>query len=499
MMVAPTTHTGMQLGELLAGIAALPAVRDVLVTGIALDSRKVRPGDLFLACPGRNSDGRSYIPQALRAGAAAIAIQADQVPETLEHQGLAAVAVPDLAQRAGLIAARFYGEPSRALQLTGVTGTNGKTSVAWYLAQSLSVDSHRCGLLGTLGYGIYGEPLTAALNTTPDPVNLQAWLAQWRAQGLRQGVLEVSSHALDQGRVNGVVFDTAVFTNLTRDHLDYHTDMSDYAAAKRRLFCFPELRHAVINLDDPFGRELAAALPADVQLTAYGLESPNADIKGEIVSADRNNLEVAVSSDWGAGRLQAALSGRFNAGNLLAVLAVLLLRGVAFEQALQRLSRVQPPPGRMQTFGGGAHALVIVDYAHTPDALAQVLQALRAQCRGRLWCVFGCGGDRDHGKRPEMGAVAECYADQVVLTSDNPRSEAPEHIIADILAGLHRPEVARVEPDRALAITHAIQSAAPADTILIAGEGHETDQEIAGVRHPFSDQQVVQACLQSSQ
>lgn len=499
MMAAQITTPGMRLSELLAGMVTVPVASDVVVTGIVLDSRKTRPGDLFLACVGRNHDGRTFIHDALRAGAAAVALEADQVPDTLLRQDVNVVAVPYLSQQAGRIAARFLGEPSRSLQLTAVTGTNGKTSVAWYLAQCLTSQDEFCGLLGTLGYGIYGESLTAAINTTPDPVTLQGWLAQWRDREIRQGVLEVSSHALDQGRVNDVVFDTAMLTNLTRDHLDYHPDMAHYAAAKRRLFFMPGLRHAVINLDDPFGRELADSLPGTVQLAGYGIESADAAIRGEISHLGRDGLELVVESDWGHGHVHTTLSGRFNASNLLAVVTVLLLQGVPLEQALQRLAAVRPPPGRMQTFGGGAYPLVVIDYAHSPDALAQVLQALRLQCHGQLWCVFGCGGDRDRGKRSEMGAAAGRYADQVVVTSDNPRSEDPARIIADVLDGMERPDAVRVEIDRARAIALAIAAAGINDTILVAGKGHETYQEIDGVRHPYSDQQIVQSCLQGAQ
>lgn len=498
-MAAQTTASGMRIGDLLAGIATVPAQLNVTVTGIELDSRKVKSGDLFLACMGHEHDGRAFIPDALRAGAAAIVIDAEQVPDILAHQGVSTIAVPNLARWAGPIAARFHGAPSHDLQLTAVTGTNGKTSVAWYLAQCLSAPGAPCGLLGTLGYGVYGESLVAALNTTPDPVSLQGWLAQWRDRGVSQGVLEVSSHALDQGRINGTTLDTAVFTNLTRDHLDYHPDMTHYAAAKRQLFFMPGLRHAVINLDDPFGRDLAGTLPGEVQLAGYGIESADAALRCEIAHLGRDGLELAITSDWGNGRVHAALSGSYNASNLLAVLAVLLLRDVPFEQALQQLAAVRPPPGRMQSFGGGAQPLVVIDYAHSPDALAQVLQALRPQCRGRLWCVFGCGGDRDRGKRPEMGAMAERYSDQVLVTSDNPRREEPGRIIADILAGMDKPDAAGVEPDRARAIGMAIAGASADDTILVAGKGHETYQEIGTERHPFSDQQVVQACLQNSQ
>lgn len=495
MMAVETLNPGMPLSQLLAGWADVPINADVHIGGVALDSRRVQPGDVFIAVRGRQADGRAFIADALHHGAVAVVVEGE-IPETLVRHHVAAVSVDDLAARAGLIAARFYGEPSRDLRMVGITGTNGKTSVASYCAQALSADAVSCGLIGTLGYGVYGR-LETGPTTTPDPVSLQQLLARLRNDGVHHAVMEVSSHALEQGRINGTVFELAVFTNLSRDHLDYHADMEAYGSAKRRLFELECLRHGLVNIDDAFGREILAT--AKVPMLSYSLDSAAADLHARIVERARSHMKIEMHTPWGNGEVTAGLSGAFNAANLLATLGVLCLLDIPFENALTRLSGIRPAPGRMQLFGGDHQPLVVVDYAHTPDALTQALQTLRADCRGRLWCVFGCGGERDTGKRPLMGAAAEQHADYVVITSDNPRAEEPQQIIAGILAGVSNPEAVLVEPDRRGAIAMALEKARTEDTVLIAGKGHETWQEIAGVRHPFSDQQVVQACLQGRQ
>lgn len=493
MMVAQSLKPGMPLSQLLAGWTVVPLTANVRVTGVTLDSRCVQPGDVFLAYRGSRADGRAFVADALYAGAGAVVMEGD-LPETLARHNVAAVALPDLAHRAGAIAARFYGEPSTHMNVIGVTGTNGKTSIACYIAQVLGDGSQGCGLFGTLGYGRYGQ-LQAAVTTTPDAVTLQRLLAELLADGVDQAVMEVSSHALAQGRANGMAYRIAVFTNLSRDHLDYHADMNDYAAAKRKLFEWPGLQYGLINADDTFGRELLQTT-RQAQQFSYSLEDPKADLYAAITRRDREQMTLAVTTPWGSGELTVALSGRFNAANVLASLGAVCLSGVPFEQALYRLSRLQPAPGRMQTFGGDAQPLVVVDYAHTPEALAQALLALREVGRGELWCVFGCGGDRDKGKRPLMAAAAEAHADHLLLTSDNPRTEAPQQILDDMCAGLKQPGRARMQVDRALAIREAILQATAADTVLVAGKGHEDYQDIAGVRHPFSDTDTVRRCLE---
>ncbi|MBI3343462.1 MAG: UDP-N-acetylmuramoyl-L-alanyl-D-glutamate--2,6-diaminopimelate ligase [Gammaproteobacteria bacterium] len=345
-----------------------------------------------------------------------------------------------------------------------------------------------------MGSGLYGR-LESGSHTTPDAVTLQALLAQLHERGAPNVVMEVSSHGLEQGRVNGVEFDIAVFTNLSRDHLDYHPDMTAYGAAKRRLFQMPGLRHAVINCDDDFGRELLSTLPKGVEPLAFGLSAYDvagiAQVRGLNLRLHSQGLSLDVESPWGAGRLESALRGRFNASNLLAALSVLLTMGVPLADALQRLSRVSPVPGRMELIAGRpGQPTVIVDYAHSPDALQQALAAVREHSTGRrVWCVFGCGGGRDRGKRPLMGAIAERYADFVVVTDDNPRHEDPVGIVAEILAGMVNPYAVYVRRDRAEALAFAIRHAGPADIILVAGKGHEDYQLIGAEKIPFSDRE----------
>lgn len=490
----------LTLGALLSGIVAVEPEADRTLTGITLDSREVQPGDLFLACLGRQVNGSDFIDAAIGNGAVAVLWEprpgtlalSQTWRQNLDGDQVPVLALEGLSRQAGVIADRFYGHPSHVLHVTGVTGTNGKTSVSHFLAQCQSPDAP-CGVIGTLGHGLYRQ-LQAGTHTTPDAVTVQRWLADLREQGAASVVMEVSSHALDQGRVNGVAFDCAVFTNLSRDHLDYHGDMNAYARAKARLFRQPGLRQAVINLDDGAGRELAASLPASVTRMNYGLNPDHGpDVLGRRVALRPDGLEIEVDTPAGSGRFRAPLLGRFNAGNLLAVLAVLLLRGIPLQGALARLATVRPVPGRMEILGGGDKPLVVIDYAHTPDALAQVLDSLREHGPGRLWCVFGCGGDRDPGKRPQMGAIAERLADEIILTNDNPRTEDPQAILDAIRAGMNK-EV-RTLPDRARAIQDAIGQARPGDIVLVAGKGHESWQIVGEERIPFRDRELAQVSL----
>jgi len=493
-----------RLSALLQGFAAVPAEADREIGGIETDSRRVARGDLFLACAGARTHGAGYVGEAVRAGAAAVAYEAGAPvdPRAMPHPtAVPLVGVAGLGRQLGVIAARFYEEPSRDMMVVGITGTNGKTSCCHYLAQALVRDGTPCGVVGTLGYGAYGA-LHPGSHTTPDAVTLQGELAAMRAAGIKRVVMEVSSHALEQERTQGVEFDGAIFTNLTRDHLDYHGDLTAYAQTKKKLFLAPGLCYAVINHDDAFGRELLADLARPIAAVRYGLggEVGQADggryVHGAIVQRDLSGMELQISSSWGEGRLRTALLGQFNAGNLLAVLAMLLLMELPLADALARLAHLRAVPGRMERFGGGmARPLVIVDYAHTPDALKQVLQTLRPHCEGRLWCVFGCGGDRDRGKRPLMGAAAEHYADRVVVTSDNPRHEDPQAIIDQILAGIVRVDAVDRVPDRAHALRQAIGGAQPGDIVLIAGKGHEDYQQIGDQRLPFSDREQVRHLL----
>lgn len=500
MSAAPAEH-GARLRELLAGLGVVDAATDRAVAGVQLDSRRLRSGELFLACAGCHGHGLDYLEQALAAGAAAIVYEPRGERLPAWHSGPGGRRVPlipveGLGARLGLIADRFYDAPSRAVFMVGVTGTNGKTSTSQFLAQTLHRDAP-CGVIGTLGNGLLDE-LEPGPNTTPDALSLHASLARMRDRGARSAVMEVSSHGLDQRRVDGVAFDCAVFTNLSRDHLDYHGDMAAYGAAKRRLFELPGLRQAVINHDDAFGKTLLAGLPTHIERLSYGLKRQGTapDIHGEGVQPTPDGFRLQLHTPWGTGVLRSSLLGRFNASNLLAVAAVLLLQGRPLDEVLARLALIRPIPGRMERFGARrGQPLVVVDYAHTPDALSQALTALREHTPNRLWCVFGCGGERDQGKRPLMGAAAERGADVVVLTDDNPRRENPVDIIEQIISGLARPDAAHLVRDRGEAIRMAITEAAPGDTVLIAGKGHEVYQEIGGERRPYSDRAVVAELL----
>lgn len=461
-------------------------------TGITADSRRVKPGYLFLAYPGVQSDGRNYIAQAIEAGA--IGVMFDDADFTwqenwrVSHQG-----VRHLKQAVGAMAADFYRQPSRKLNVVGVTGTNGKTSVSHWLAQSLNYLGQKTAVLGTVGNGFINAT-SAASNTTPDAILLQAMLAEYLALDAQAVVMEVSSHGLDQGRVNGVEFDLAVFTNLSRDHLDYHGSMEAYAQAKQTLFSWPSLKCAVINSDDAFGASLLAKLKAESKpALSYGF-SAAADVCASQLSLHEAGLSMQVTYKQSRAQLHAPVLGRFNAYNVLAVLTALLAMDVSLAEAMTALGQLQSVPGRMQQCGGGDLPLVVVDYAHTPDALEKVLMTLREQAPQQLICVFGCGGERDAGKRPLMGSVAAALADQVIVTSDNPRGESPQAIIAEVVRGISGSY--QVEPDRALAIKRAIQSAQPGDIVLLAGKGHETYQEVAGVKQPFDDVEQARLALE---
>jgi UDP-N-acetylmuramoyl-L-alanyl-D-glutamate--2,6-diaminopimelate ligase len=499
------TSAAHTLHELFAGMAAVEPSRDTEIAGLSLDSRAIQHGDCFFACSGTAREGTEFIGDAIRAGAVAVAVD-QQVSELSLDPRIPVVKVRNLKSRLGLIADRFYGSPSHHLRVIGVTGTNGKTSVSHFIAEALSGSPKYgpCGLIGTLGYGLWGA-LEPPATTTPDSISLHRLMAEMLDHQAHAVAMEVSSHGLAQGRVSGVAFDIAVFTNLSRDHLDYHGTMEDYGETKRLLFQSRGLRAAVINLDDPWGREILAGLPAGTRAVGYSLEEARSPefpssvplIEGRLLAMRSEGLTMDIVSPAGCGTLKTQLLGRFNAYNLLAALGVLIELGMPFATAIERLSRVSGVPGRLERFGGRGRPLVVVDYAHTPDGLEQALYALRDVCGGRLWCVFGCGGDRDPGKRPLMAQVAEELADQVIVTSDNPRGEDPMAIIEEILSGMRHRKRVRVEPDRAEAIALAIRQASRNDVVLIAGKGHETYQEIAGQRLPFSDREVVRHLLVS--
>jgi len=499
------------------------AALKVPVTRLVTDSRAVQCGDTFVAYPGEKSDGRQFIANAIMKGANAVIYERHLSGHPGETRNFAwndawqvpNLAVADLRHKAGWLADAVYGAPSENLWMVGITGTNGKTSTSHWIAHALSEAGKRCAVIGTLGNGFIGgngyvDALQETENTTPDAVRVHGLLAAYLRDGAQSVAMEVSSHALTQGRVNAVRFNVAMLTNLSRDHLDYHGDMQSYAAAKRKLFDWQQLGFVVLNLDDAYGMALAESLQdSDAEVIAYGLSDEALQLAerlglrmvyGSLLEMSGQGLRLAVHSSWGAAQLDSALVGRFNAANLLGSLAVLLVSGVALNDAARAMGRVQPVPGRMQRLGNAQQPTVVVDYAHTPDALEKVLQALREVSMasgGRLICVFGCGGDRDRGKRAMMGTVAEKYSDYCIVTSDNPRGENPDEIIAEIVGGMNGKNHELIV-DRATAIQSAIRIARQGDSVLIAGKGHEAYQEINGIKHPFNDVSVAQHALQAS-
>jgi UDP-N-acetylmuramoyl-L-alanyl-D-glutamate--2,6-diaminopimelate ligase len=463
------------------------AAQGAMIERLSSDSRRCAPGVAFLAYPGEKADGRAHIGEAVARGASAVLWEARDF--RWADWPVPNVPVADLKQNAGQLAHEFYGKPSEALWVCGVTGTNGKTSCSQWIAAALGRRGTKAALIGTLGSGFPGA-LTPLANTTPDALEVQFLLKGFREQNAGAVAMEVSSHGLVQGRVNGVRFACALLTNLSHDHLDYHGSMQAYGAAKARLFETPGLRCAVLNLDDELGMELARRLDGRLRTIGYSLAPQTAPVD-EFIVAD---AALRVESTWGAAQLELPTLGRFNVSNALGVLGCLVAAGVEFPQAVSLLASLPPVPGRMQAVGD--RPLVVIDYAHTPDALDNVLRALRpvaAARGGRLAVVFGAGGDRDPSKRAPMGSIAARLADRVLVTSDNPRSEDPLAIISQIEQGIPGPH--EVQPDRAHAIEQAILKAGRSDVVLIAGKGHENYQEIAGKRAHFSDEEQARAAL----
>jgi UDP-N-acetylmuramoyl-L-alanyl-D-glutamate--2,6-diaminopimelate ligase len=488
---------------LMDGIAAVPAT-DVRVDDMTQDSRGVVPGSLFFALRGGTRHGLEFASSAVSAGASAVlwepapGVTPPNLPATVF-----VAPVPGLGQLVGRIADRFFGWPSSQLRIAGITGTNGKTTCAYLLAQCLSHLGLDAAYAGTLGFGPIGA-LQTPTHTTPDAVSVHRSLAVMRAAGLRAVAMEVSSHALDQGRVAGVRFHTAAFTNLTRDHLDYHGTMQAYGEAKARLFDILGLQQGVINVGDNFGRQLAQRVAGRLAVTAvwngegqFGWLGQKT-LRATRVQGSPQGLSIDFAGSGGTGLARSRLVGRFNAENLLLVLAVLLGMDFPFADAIAAIEACAPPPGRMETLRGTiGKPLVVVDYAHTPDALANALEALRDHAQRKIWCIFGCGGDRDAGKRPLMGAVAAAASDVVIITDDNPRNEDPEAITRAILGGVDKDNV-RVIHDRAAAIATAIGEAAADDIVLIAGKGHEDYQIYGASRREFSDRTEALRHLQAA-
>lgn len=464
-------------------------VRSLEVGGMTDDSRQVRPGDLFVAVAGGAADGHAYVADAVAAGAVAVLAE-----RALADPGVPVIVIDDLKTHRGTLAARVYGEPSAQMTCVGVTGTNGKTSIACFVAELAGRLDGCAGYMGTIGWGRPGALQTSDL-TTGSAITIQRRLAAFREQGIDWAVLEVSSHALDQHRVDAVAFDYAVFSNLTRDHLDYHRDLDSYGRAKARLFHFPGLSSAIVNIDDPFGRSLAAELDGVLRLVTYGVAA-DADIRWSDLEFHPQGVSGRLVTPWGEDRFALPLYGDFSVANAAAALGVLCAAGTPFASVLSALGSLTPVPGRMEFFPG--RPTLVVDYAHTPDAVTKMLAALKPHAAGRIVCLIGCGGDRDRGKRPLMAEAACRHADAVWLTSDNPRSEVPERIIEDMLTGVPAGTDVHLETDRLKAITAAVRAAGPTDLVVIAGKGHEAYQEIQGRRLPFSDRAIAAELTRSA-
>ena len=501
---------GHTLDQLTAGMMTVPP--GIELTDITLDSRSVSPGALFLACGGRSTHGLRYARQAIERGARAIlfdtAAPGAELAAALtaagagDNSGIFIAGLEHLEHHTGILADRFFEQPSQALTVAGITGTNGKTTCAWLLAQALRELGRPAGYMGTLGYGL-PPTVTPTGYTTPDVISVHRQLSELRELGAECVCMEVTSHAIDQERVAAVRFNTAAFTNLTRDHLDYHGTMEAYGAAKARLLQWPTLRYRIVNVDDAFGRQLAAQAAPGRLITTCRATAPSTTlpmaqfVRAVRVQAEPTGLALQIESSWGSAALDAPLVGDFNADNILTVLAVLLAWDTPLAQAATALASCRAPSGRMELFGGtGSRPLAVVDFAHTPDGLQKALRAARAHCRGRLRVVFGCGGDRDVGKRPLMGSLAVELADEVILTDDNPRTEDPARIVRDIVAGVPKDATVVIEHDRARAIQLALRDSGPGDVVLVAGKGHEDYQIYGTTRRQFSDQQVIAAQLQ---
>ncbi|MCL4104168.1 UNVERIFIED_CONTAM: hypothetical protein GTU68_035030 [Idotea baltica] len=465
----------------------------VLVSGLQIDSRRVTAGDLFVAVPGENYDGRQFIEQAVSRGAVAVVAQ-PPVAGFVDSIDVPLLERVELQHEVGELAAKFYAHPSRGIHLVGVTGTNGKTTTTWLIAQLAKLMGLSCGVIGTLGSTL-GDSVTEALNTTPDAIALQKTFAAWKEQSVFSCAMEVSSHALTQGRTSGTTFETAIFTNLSRDHLDYHGDMASYGRAKKQLFTSPGLAHAIVNLDDDFATELLASVDAATQVVGYSITGNQlADVRIENAKFHADGVTADLYTPWGNGVLSSPLCGEFNLANLIAALSAVALMTDDFPSLLRVVDRLNSVPGRMQRVANESGIQAVVDYAHTPDALEHVLLALRPQVSGRLITVFGCGGDRDAGKRPIMGRIASELSDVCIVTSDNPRGEDPDTIVSEIAAACVGTYIEVV--DRGDAIASAVELASAGDCVLVAGKGHEDYQIINGDRLNFSDEEQLKLAFQ---
>lgn len=491
----------MYLSKLLEQILPIPSSADRDIRGMTLDSRLIQKNDLFFAICGSQLDGRQYISEAITRGATVVLTDANHHTSITWQHDIPVIPIPSLKQHVGPLAARFYDYPSKLLRMAGVTGTNGKTTCCHFLGQILPSLGLPCGIIGTLGNGFYGELGSPGL-TTPDAVNLQRTLREFANKGSKAVAMEVSSHSIDQGRINGTEFEVGLFTNLTQDHLDYHGTMEAYASVKHRFLSESLTKQIIINMDDPKARTWVDDLANCKPTYGYSLNSDSFVLSSKIpmtyadnIRSSLTGIDAYVRSPWGEGDLTVPLIGQFNLSNALAVLTVLCVYGLPFETICHHIKHLKSVPGRMQMLGGKNKPLAIVDYCHTPDALKNALQALRTHSQGKIICVFGAGGDRDHGKRPLMAEMVERYADRIIVTNDNPRNESASEIAKQIMKGFSHPEQVTIELNRSKAIGKSIQWASVNDCVLIAGKGAERYQQIGNEKIPFDDVEVVLSYL----
>ncbi len=505
MMAVKQQPVAKTLGMLLANIIHVPTEYDVEINNLQLDSRQVKQGDVFIAIPGEAGTGLNYIDSAVKAGAVAVLweAEANAIPfswfaNNQQAKRVPLIAITNLKLKLGEIVSLFYGNPSKSLNIVAVTGTNGKTSCVNFIAQALD-KKQSCGLIGTLGVGIYPD-IVAGSHTTPDVVTMHKTLANFIEMNAKFAAVEVSSHALAQGRVDNIQFDVAIFTNLTQDHLDYHGTMENYLKEKTRLFQMPGLKTAIVNVNDSYGQAILKSTITENIIT-YGLDASinSPDIYATDIQYSANKTDFTLNTKQGSVFITSPLAGDFNVSNLLAVSAYLQLQGYSLDEIAERISIIKPVAGRMQKINMPGYPVVIVDYAHTPDALKQVLKTLHKQFKNNLTCVFGCGGERDMGKRFQMGGVADTYADLIVLTNDNPRNESAEEIIKQISQGINDTAKIIVELDRKKAIETAIKKTATQGCVLVAGKGHENYQIITNEKFEFNDMSVVKEVLSEKQ
>ena len=490
------------LCNLIDRLVTIPNSIDRPITGVQLDSRLVKNGDLFIACFGRNHDARNYIDEAIRSGCAAVIAEFTIGMQKVDMRGsIPVIGIENLSSRVSEIANRFYQQPSSKLKVIGITGTNGKTSCSQFIADSLQSLGYKCGVIGTLGCGLPGSLEPTAL-TTPDAVFSQKQLALMVNERVEYVSMEVSSVGLDQKRVEAIEFDTAVFTNLTRDHLDYHKTMEEYAESKRKLFRWPTLKSAILNLDDELALSLINCVPKEVEIITYSISNHHASVFSEGLTFSGSGYSAIINTPIGSMELSGKLLGRFNISNILAVIATLISllsregnEHIDLAKILDKVSLLNSADGRMEIVNDTGELTAIVDYAHTPDSLRCALASLRDHCKGKIWCVFGCGGNRDEGKRPLMGEIAESLADRLVVTDDNPRTEDGDRIVSQILSGIRKPQEVTVIKNRGEAIRYAITNASLQDLVFIAGKGHETYQDISGTKTCFSDRSHARLAL----